>query len=142
MATTEPSSLPAAAEAANVNTLTTALEETHITETGKDTKTEAKANGEDDLEEGEIRDEEEVDDGKPKTVFDSKKNYNLKVGLSLGGDHKVKADVKHPLFTRWTLYFDSPQSKMLPKTPGSTPATPQIANGASPPVSQCMIADE
>lgn len=80
MATTEPSSLPAAAEAANVNTLTTALEETHITETGKDTKTEAKANGEDDLEEGEIRDEEEVDDGKPKTVFDSKKNYNLKVG--------------------------------------------------------------
>jgi hypothetical protein len=81
MATTEPSSLPAAAEAANANTLATALEQTHISESGKDkeTKSESKGEGEDELEEGEIKDEEEVDDGKPKTVFDSKKNYNLKV---------------------------------------------------------------
>jgi hypothetical protein len=79
MATTEPSSLPAAAEAANVNTLTAALEETHISEGDNETKTETKTEGEDELEDGEIRDEEEVDDGKPKTVFDSKKNYNLKV---------------------------------------------------------------
>jgi len=83
MATTEPSSLPAAAEAANANTLATALEQTHISETDKDkeTKSETKAEGEDELEEGEIKDEEEIDDGKPKTVFDSKKNYNLKVRL-------------------------------------------------------------
>lgn len=80
---TEPSSLPAAAEAANVNTLTAALEETHITENGKDKdgKSDEKVEEGDSLEEGEIRDEEEVDDGKPKTVFDSKKNYNLKVCL-------------------------------------------------------------
>jgi len=84
MATTEPSSLPAAAEAANANTLATALEQTHISESDKDkeTKSESKTDGEDELEEGEIKDEEEVDDGKPKTVFDSKKNYNLKVCLS------------------------------------------------------------
>jgi hypothetical protein len=86
MATTEPSSLPAAAEAANANTLAAALEDTHISE-GKDkeTKSETKAEGEDELEDGEIKEEEEVDDGKPKTVFDSKKNYNLKVFKILSG---------------------------------------------------------
>jgi hypothetical protein len=84
--TTEPSSLPAAAEAANVNTLATALEETHITENNesKDGKSGEKVEEGDSLEEGEIRDDDdEEDDGKPKTVFDSKKNYNLKVCLEL-----------------------------------------------------------
>lgn len=36
---------------------------------------------------------------------------------------------KHPLFSTWTLYFDSPQSKSLPKTPQTTPAMPQGSHG-------------
>lgn len=42
---------------------------------------------------------------------------------------------QHPLYSQWTLFFDSPQSKLLPKTPSSTTATPQIAHGTSLPAS-------
>ncbi|EIW65449.1 hypothetical protein TREMEDRAFT_36289 [Tremella mesenterica DSM 1558] len=64
---------------------------------------------ENELEDGEIQDDEETeaDDGRPKTIFDSKSKFN----------------VKHPLFSSWTLFFDSPQSKLLPKTPTSAPAS-------------------
>lgn len=76
-----------------------------------------KADGSEQLEEGEIRDDEDADeqedDGRVKTVFDDARRYN----------------VKHPLYSNWTLYFDSPQSKMLPKTPASTPGQPGIASG-------------
>ncbi|BEJ09246.1 hypothetical protein CcaverHIS641_0601610 [Cutaneotrichosporon cavernicola] len=50
------------------------------------------------LEEGEI--EEEEDDGNPKTVFDSAARFNL----------------KHPLYAKWTMYFDSLASKATTKT--------------------------
>jgi hypothetical protein len=78
MATTESSTAPA--ETPKVDSLTSKLEETHISD--KAEKSEDKIEEGDELEDGEIREEEEVDDGKPKTVFDSQKNYNLKVCLS------------------------------------------------------------
>jgi len=91
--------LPAPAAQAAANALSQAMAESHI-----DDK---------ELEDGEIP-EENGDEGiGSKTVFDDSDAF----------------DVKHPLFSRWTLFFDSPQSKMLPKTPSSTPATPQIAHG-------------
>lgn len=84
------SELPAAAVKANEDTLSQALEATHISE--QETKEAAQekpeeTNGEqdgekkDELEEGEIDEDEEdeVDDGKPKTVFDSARKFNLKV---------------------------------------------------------------
>lgn len=74
--------LPAAAQAANINTLTDALADAHISD---DKPSDEKNTEGDSLEDGEIRDddddddEDEVDDGKPKTVFDSAKKFNLKV---------------------------------------------------------------
>lgn len=87
-ATETSSGLPPAAEEANMQTLTSAMAETHVTDKS-DSESKPAADGDekveegDSLEDGEIREEEEVDDGKPKTVFDSKKKYNLKVGLML-----------------------------------------------------------
>ncbi|TXT08461.1 uncharacterized protein COLE_05385 [Cutaneotrichosporon oleaginosum] len=87
MATT----IPAEAAAQNEKVLSEALAATSISDKEeKEDKPE--------LEEGEI--EEEEDDGKPKTVFDDAARFNL----------------KHPLYAPWTLYFDSPQSKLTPKT--------------------------
>ncbi|KAK1923172.1 putative cap binding protein [Papiliotrema laurentii] len=106
--------LPAGAEKANANTLADALAATSISSSPSPPAA-PKENGngkeEGELEDGEIREEE--DDGKVKTVFDDADKFN----------------VKHPLYSNWTLYFDSPASKLLPKTPSSTPATPQIAHG-------------
>ncbi|CDZ97368.1 Translation initiation factor 4F, cap-binding subunit (eIF-4E) and related cap-binding proteins [Phaffia rhodozyma] len=55
-------------------------------------------------------------DGAVKTVFDSPTKFN----------------VKHPLYSPWTLWFESQQSKNLPKpapAPGSAPSTPAPAGG-------------
>lgn len=46
-------------------------------------------------------------EGGDKTIFDDASNFN----------------VKHPLYTQWTLYFSSPHVKNVPKTP-STAAAP------------------
>lgn len=91
-ATESTSELPPQAQAANLKTLTQAMGETKITDESKATD-EPKADGEksdkveegESLEDGEIREdeeEEEEDDGKPKTVFDSAKKFNLKVSIS------------------------------------------------------------
>lgn len=80
--------LPAAAEAANINTLTNALADAHISD--------EKPQGEDgeSLEDGEIREDEdeddEVDDGQPKTVFQSAKKFNLKVCAPLRSKQAVR----------------------------------------------------
>jgi translation initiation factor 4E len=91
MATT---AVPAEATAQNDKVLSEALAAASISD--KEVEKPEKA---EELEEGEI--EEEEDDGKPKTVFDSASRFNL----------------KHPLYAPWTLYFDSPQSKLTAKTP-------------------------
>lgn len=92
--------MPAEATLANEKTLSDALAAAHISEQDVEPK-------EGELEDGEIKEEpeEEVeDDGKPKTVFDSSSRFNL----------------KHPLYASWTLYYDSPQSKLTTKTPATT----------------------
>jgi len=114
-------SLPPAAVQANTAALTQAMSAASISSTPSpksepaELAAQSKDEGDDEeLEDGEIREEdEEEDDGRVKTVFDDAGRFN----------------VKHPLFSTWTLYFDSPQSKLLPKTPSSAPATPQIAHG-------------
>ncbi|WWC72712.1 uncharacterized protein I206_106676 [Kwoniella pini CBS 10737] len=103
--------LPPQAATANANALADALAAASISSSSSPKPEEDK---DDDLEDGEIRDDEdEEDDGKVKTVFDDASKFN----------------VKHPLYSTWTLFFDSPQSKLLPKTPSSTPATPQGGGG-------------
>lgn len=79
-ATESTSELPPQAQAANLKTLTQAMGETKITDDAAKPDGEKAEDGES-LEDGEIRedDEEEEDDGKPKTVFDSAKKFNLKV---------------------------------------------------------------
>jgi translation initiation factor 4E len=37
--------------------------------------------------------------------------------------------LQHALSAKWTLFFDSPQSKALPKTPLQTPTTPAGMHG-------------
>ncbi|TYJ53893.1 hypothetical protein B9479_005442 [Cryptococcus floricola] len=97
--------IPQPAAAANTNTLNSALQAENIHNPSSPPATEKP------LEEGEIEENAAADDGKVKTVFDDASKFN----------------VKHPLFSNWTLYFDSPQSKNLPKTPGTTPTLPQGA---------------
>lgn len=88
-ATESSTGLSPAAETANINTLTKAMADAKVSDKPEESaaagSASASTNGDekvdegDSLEDGEIREEEEVDDGKPKTVFDSKKKYNLKV---------------------------------------------------------------
>ncbi|WVQ86117.1 hypothetical protein IAT38_008285 [Cryptococcus sp. DSM 104549] len=104
--------IPPAAVTANANTLNNALAAVSIS-SSPSPSSKTKELPKEQLEDGEIQENEVADDGKVKTVFDDASKFN----------------VKHPLFSTWTLYFDSPQSKMLPKTPSSTPATPQGGHG-------------
>ncbi|KAI5452188.1 eukaryotic translation initiation factor 4E [Naganishia albida] len=70
-------------------------------------KTEADLKDAADLEEGEIRQTNSKEEKQgPKTVFDDPASFNL----------------KHPLYTPWTLYFGSPNVKNLPKTPAPSAA--------------------
>lgn len=103
--------IPAEATQANEKTLSEALAAAHISEKevatdDADKESKEPKDKEAELEDGEIKEEpEEVeDDGKPKTVFDDSSRFNL----------------KHPLYAPWTLYFDSPQSKLTTKTPATT----------------------
>lgn len=92
--------VPAEAAQANEKTLSEALAAASISDK------EVEKADKDELEDGEIKEEPEdvEDDGKPKTVFDDASRFNL----------------KHPLYAPWTLYFDSPQSKLTIKTPATT----------------------
>jgi translation initiation factor 4E len=86
------STLPPAAEKANANTLSDALAAASLSDTPSPSSEPKELNGNDadskdvkdqaDLEDGEIREEDEEDDGKVKTVFDSAKKFNVKVGLN------------------------------------------------------------
>lgn len=128
--------LPPNVAAVNEKTLADALAATHITKEDEASSPAEEDEGED-LEDGEIReDDEEEDDGKVKTVFDDAERFNVKVSdvvaIAMQGHRSRNIALKplqHPLYSPWTLYFDSPQSKLLPKTPSSTPASPQIAHG-------------
>ncbi|GFZ51359.1 hypothetical protein JCM24511_09120 [Saitozyma sp. JCM 24511] len=117
MATT--SSLPPAAAEAATAALTEAMAAASIApaEPSASASASKPANGGDgepsDLEDGEIREDVEEDDGRVKTVFDDAARFN----------------VKHPLYSTWTLFFDSPQSKGLPKTPATSLPPSSIAHG-------------
>ncbi|THH06809.1 hypothetical protein EW145_g3831 [Phellinidium pouzarii] len=108
------SSLPAAAMQASKATLSAALADENETngasDASKSSPPEASSNG--DLEDGEIQevDMESQADG-IRTVFSDPTNFN----------------VKHPLFSPWTLWFDSPSTKgrNMPQTPmTAAPQTP------------------
>ncbi|KAI5124601.1 hypothetical protein M0805_004212 [Coniferiporia weirii] len=108
------SSLPAAAIQASKATLSAALADGNIangaTDASKTPPLEASTDG--DLEDGEIQevDMESQAEG-IRTVFSDPTNFN----------------VKHPLFSPWTLWFDSPSTKgrNLPQTPiTAAPQTP------------------
>ncbi|KAH8120426.1 translation initiation factor eIF4e [Phellopilus nigrolimitatus] len=111
------SSLPAAAVQASKAALSSAVAESNNTNGATDAsktsppETSASADG-NDLEDGEIQevDMESQAEG-IRTVFSDPTNFN----------------VKHPLFSPWTLWFDSPSTKgrNLPQTPmTSVPQTP------------------
>ena len=82
--------LPPAAEKANANTLSDALAAASLSDTPSPSSEPKELSGNDnenkdvkdqaDLEDGEIREEDEEDDGRVKTVFDSAKKFNVKVG--------------------------------------------------------------
>ncbi|EJT51790.1 cap binding protein [Trichosporon asahii var. asahii CBS 2479] len=101
-------SVPAAVAEVNEKTLSDALAAAKISDSETAAAAEQPEKKEDDLEEGEIK-----DDGTPKTVFHDAQHFN----------------VKHPLFAKWTLYYDSPQSKHLPKTPQSSISTNTALHG-------------
>ncbi|WVO19926.1 hypothetical protein I312_102003 [Cryptococcus bacillisporus CA1280] len=103
--------IPPAAVSANNNALNSALAAEQISSPASpiDKPEDEKKQ----LEEGEIEENPSEGDSQTKTIFDDASKFN----------------VKHPLFSTWTLYFDSPQSKSLPKTPQTTPAMPQGSHG-------------
>jgi translation initiation factor 4E len=75
-----------------------------------------------------------------RTVFNDPTNFNVKVTTKLGAKRTVlthSTRVQHPLYSAWTLWFDSPATKgrNLPQTPVSAqpptplPQTPVVAPG-------------
>jgi len=89
-------------------------------EGANDNKEEKEDNKEEDLEDGEIADNGEQaasaagSSSAVKTVFDD----------------PVSFTVKHPLYSTWTLYYQSPQSKNLPRLPETAAAPPGHPAGA------------
>ena len=66
-----------------------------------------------------------------RTVFSDPTNFNVKVRISMHSAFSLDADqwmaAQHPLYSPWTLWFDSPATKgrNLPQTPmTSFPQTP------------------
>lgn len=114
------STLPAPSQQANKTALAAALAENPLASTHDP-----------DTEPGEIQ---EVDMHAQaegiRTVFSDPTNFNVKVSLSLCASHRANPlRYKHPLFSPWTLWFDSPATKgrNLPQTPiSSFPQTPVL----------------
>lgn len=118
-------SLPAPAHQAAKSALNAALAENNIVD--KD----GAQNG-DDGEPGEIQEVDmQAQAENIRTVFNDPKNFNVKVCVhaalySLAEVTNVLS-LQHPLFSPWTLWFDSPATKgrNLPQTPMSSfPQTP------------------
>ena len=65
-----------------------------------------------------------------RTIFSDPTNFNVKVYLSLRASHSTHMSRnQHPLYSPWTLWFDSPATKgrNLPQTPVSSfPQTPVL----------------
>ncbi|PCH33800.1 cap binding protein [Wolfiporia cocos MD-104 SS10] len=105
--TSTASSLPVSALQASQAAVNAALAENEIKE-----KENGKANGDESLEPGEIQEVDmQAQADAIRTVFSDPTNFN----------------VKHPLYSPWTLWFDSPATKgrNLPQTPMSSfPQTP------------------
>ncbi|TFK57223.1 eukaryotic translation initiation factor 4E class I [Heliocybe sulcata] len=119
------SSLPPAALQASKSALAAALADNNIPETVDSSVTNGngKEHGEEDGEPGEIQEVDMQQQAETlRTVFSDPTNFN----------------VKHPLFSPWTLWFDSPATKgrNLPQTPISAfpqtplPQTPGVAAAA------------
>ncbi|KZT05931.1 eukaryotic translation initiation factor 4E class I [Laetiporus sulphureus 93-53] len=115
------SSLPQPALQASQAALNSAMADNQIKENGSEEG--KKENGAADLEPGEIQEVDmQAQADNIRTVFDDPKNFN----------------VKHPLYSPWTLWFDSPSTKgrNLPQTPMSSfpqtplPQTPGVAAAA------------
>jgi translation initiation factor 4E len=114
------STLPAPSQQANKAALAAALAENPLTDTHPS-----------DAEPGEIQ---EVDMHAQaegiRTVFSDPTNFNVKVCLFLRATHSTHAArYQHPLYSPWTLWFDSPATKgrNLPQTPiTSFPQTPVV----------------
>ncbi|EMD42215.1 hypothetical protein CERSUDRAFT_110746 [Gelatoporia subvermispora B] len=100
------STLPGPALQASQAALTAAMDQ------NKSAEENSKANGDESPEPGEIQEVDmEAQEQKIRTVFEDPKSFN----------------VKHPLYSAWTLWFDSPATKgrNLPQTPMSSfPQTP------------------
>ena len=118
------STLPAPSQQANKAALTAALTENPLTNTHPPSDIP-------DAEPGEIQ---EVDMHAQaegiRTVFSDPTNFNVKVRISLHPTHSTNASrSQHPLYSPWTLWFDSPATKgrNLPQTPvTSFPQTPVL----------------
>ena len=118
------SSLPAPALQASKAALSAALAE-NVKEA------ENKANGEE-AEPGEIQEVDMQAQAETiRTVFSDPTNFNVKVRISMHSAFSLDADqwmaAQHPLYSPWTLWFDSPATKgrNLPQTPmTSFPQTP------------------
>jgi translation initiation factor 4E len=93
-------------------------------------------------EDGEVQEVEvnmETQADQIKTVFSDPTNFNVKVRALLPRvDSIILSFLQHPLFSPWTLWFDSPATKgrNLPQTPSLSafpttphPATPGAAMG-------------
>jgi translation initiation factor 4E len=83
-------------------------------------------NKEDDLEDGEIA-EENADQGVTDTATAAAGSSSA---VKTVFDDPVSFTVKHPLYSTWTLYYQSPQSKNLPKLPETAAAPPGHPAGA------------
>lgn len=77
-----------------------------------------------------------------RTVFSDPTNFNVKVCrvaffIFLESKSNIFIDAQHPLYSPWTLWFDSPMTKnrnlpqtpisAVPQTPGPLPQTPGVA---------------
>ncbi|KDQ63683.1 hypothetical protein JAAARDRAFT_120254 [Jaapia argillacea MUCL 33604] len=109
---TSVSSLPGPALQASKNALTAALSENDTSDSASPPPRTEQTAAEDSSEPGEIQEVDMLQQAETlKTVFSDPQNFN----------------VKHPLYSPWTLWFDSPATKgrNLPQTPiSSFPQTP------------------
>ena len=118
------STLPASSQQANKVALAAALTENPLANIHP-------PSGNPDVEPGEIQ---EVDMNAQaegiRTVFSDPTNFNVKVLFSLCAIHSTHPSRhQHPLYSPWTLWFDSPATKgrNLPQTPiSSFPQTPVL----------------